>query len=105
MSEYPNLPIKDHGPINLLQINRLPKEYEVFQKGVKKGHFVHELNITREVISKGTAICGRSVQRIESDNEIPVSSCCVDCLDKMNEKMQGWLFDDENEEYYNPMEE
>lgn len=105
MSDYLNLPIKSHGPVDLIEINLLPKQYEVFQHGTNKAHFVHELNFTRETVSKGTAVCGREVKRIETDNEKHISRFCSDCLGEMNEKMEGWLFDDKNEKYYNPMEE
>lgn len=105
MKDYPNLPIQDRNTVYVLEKNLLPNEYEVFQKSFKKAHIVHELNIERGVPSKGTAICGRDCAVIEREGKIPKTSFCKDCLSKMNEKMEQYLYDEVNQEYYNPLKE
>ena len=107
MSEYENLPITDNTPHspNVLKTDLLPDEYLLLQTGINKAHIVHEKSLNKnKVIDEGVAICGRRVKHID-DSRIPVGNCCIDCMEGMNDRMMGYLFDEKNGEYYNPMEE
>ena len=107
MTDYPNLPVIDNTPHSpdMLKVDEIPYEYVVFKKDVKKAHFVHEKNLERGVISEGTAVCGTDCARIETDSNIPIGNCCRDCLSWMDQFMEGYLFDEYNQEYYDPIKE
>lgn len=101
---YFNLPIKktSYNP-DMFHPKKLPSGYFFLKKGSKKGHIVREEQIDRKALySVGQAICGIEAKREQADRE-PLGNCCVSCMRRLDDIMNGYLYDEENNEYYDPV--
>lgn len=103
--KYPNLDFFDSA-LTSLRVHRLPSKYFLLKAPERKAHIVHETNVKGGSPWKtGTAICGTDTREEVEDDIFPVKHICDDCLKWLDQTMEKYLWDDENDEYYNPLAE
>lgn len=104
--EYPNLDF-DYvsGSHRKLLIRNLPSEYRYFSAERNKGHIVHEDTIQSGSIAVGKGICGIETKKGLVNEKPKADGVCKDCLKKMDKWMSRYLWDEENEEFYDPIKE
>jgi len=105
MSEdkYPNLPIEWSGPDMFLYTKQLPGKYQVLSDGHRrKEHICLHYNVKEySSYSRGEAFCGYELGTASSVDGVSIHPC-ESCLSILNKEMEGYLYDEENNEYYDP---
>jgi len=80
----------------------LPDGYKMM-KDDSKAHILHEKDIEKDdavsYMKQGVSICGRETRNIQKDR---VEDLCIDCIKHMEKAMQGWMYDEQKDEWYNP---
>lgn len=104
-SEYPNLYFgRRQTPITFIH-EKLPSGYHVFQSEDRKAHIVPKRRVRKGgPWKKGVALCMADTD-FKQEDKVYAKEMCIRCLQTMDKKMERYLWDDENEEYYDPMKE
>lgn len=99
---YPEIPVKN-GKILLY---KLPEEYTLMNfSPVMDTHIVHESEKSEKFRNKGSqALCGRIVGT-EVHRRQEMHRMCDHCLQKLDDKMSGAMFDEKKQEFYLPLEQ
>lgn len=101
--KYHNLPIGWSGPDMLLYTEQLPSKYQVLGgSGLNKEHICLRYNIEEfSSYFRGRAFCGYELEYGSLVEGVSIHPC-ESCLSILNKEMEGYLYDEEKKEYYNP---
>lgn len=92
-----NIPLKNFG--TKVSIKELPEDIAAKVSEENTLHLAHH-HSNDEVVSM--VLCGRVVRRETLFEEAPRSQFCITCLEKLNEHMEDYMYDEENGKYYDP---
>jgi hypothetical protein len=97
MSAYKNLPCEKARFLK----NKLPEGYTVMNSGQGTTHIVNceweEMDMDRYM-----AMCGNWTKYKLNKEKVPVNWMCASCMESMDNRMEGYMLDEKNDEYYDP---
>lgn len=107
--KYPNLHFHwVGGGHRKLILDKIPPSYAVFDPmGQRKAHIVPESRVyeaKHRPWEEARGICGTETQERCMNNKIMAKHVCESCMKKLNNQMERYLWDEHNQEYYDPME-
>lgn len=91
-----NIPLENYG--TKVNISKLPEDFVAKISEENTIHFSRNPDGGASLI----VLCGRVFKKETSFKEAPRSQFCIACLRKLNENMEGYMYDEKNEVYYNP---
>jgi len=97
------VPLIQYGGSHIRLSNSvLPDGYKIMKYN-SKAHIVHEESIEKDsevsYMKQGVGICGRETRKICQGR---VKDLCKNCVKHMEKSMESWMYDEQNEEWYNP---